>query len=155
MAASREYGNKEFGALLDGARKRRGWSKSQLAREINDYKLPLSHRVFDAAGVNRLVHGGSVRLDHELVRCLLDLCGERPDPGGAPRFTPEVVWPLARLWPDRQDEEAVLRYYRADAVLAAASSPSSNPKWSARTRRHTAPIRHLRPNADNPLARHA
>jgi transcriptional regulator with XRE-family HTH domain len=153
VGASREYGNKEFGALLDGARKRRGWSKSKLGREIGT--LPVSGRVYDAAGVARILSGGSVRVDHELVRRLLDLLEEAPSPDGAARFTPEAAWPAARLWPDSQDEDAVIRYYRADAVLTAVPGARSNPKLSARTRRRSPPIRHQRPYADNPLTRHA
>jgi len=122
VGASREYGNTEFGALVDGARKRRGWSKSKLSREIGT--LPQSKRVFDAAGVNRIVSGGSVRLDHELVRRLLDLLEEPPSPDGTARFTPEAAWPAARLWPDSQDEDTVIRYYRASAALVAAGSSS-------------------------------
>ena len=62
---------REFGQLVGQARRRGGYSKSELARQLG--RLPDSGRVFDAAGITRIERGGPVRVDRELVDRLIEV----------------------------------------------------------------------------------
>jgi len=133
-------GHRQLRRLIEDAMREKHWSQGNLAVAIGF--LP-SGKTLDSTGVRRIIVGERPLTPWMLDRLItvLDL-----DPVEAEAAAVEDYRTFLRAG------GAARR--RADAVTAA-SGAGSNPKWSARTRRRSAPIRHLRPNADNPLARHA
>lgn len=88
----------ELGRLVKQARRRRGFSKSELGRQLG--RLPDSGRVFDAAGVTRIEEGGAVRVDRELVQHLIDVLGlDLADARERLGTDAANLWHAAGLWP--------------------------------------------------------
>jgi Helix-turn-helix domain len=61
----------EFGRMVEDARRKCGYSRSELGRRLG--RLPESGRVFDPSAVRHIVQGGPVRLDRELVDRLIEV----------------------------------------------------------------------------------
>jgi hypothetical protein len=113
-----------FGAMVEEAARRKGWSDYQLSAAIG--LLP-GDRPFNPTQIRRLRRGERQHLTQELVQRLIDVLG----------LDPPEAWAASGLLPSGVTADMIRRLPVFDGMMSA-------PAGFARERRHPLRRRHLR-----------
>ncbi len=137
--------SRKFGEQVRQAREEKGWSQSELGRQLFG-KFPVSHRVFDAAGVARIERGGPVKVDRELVQAHVEVLVPHLDPTEAwlaaglvpPELTPEVYRRFLEFLADQGEQATARNPEPAGHRPWTRPRPSPRPRARPRTRERAA-----------------